>query len=394
MKITPCLVALLLPLPAAAAAAQEFPQCISSWQDQARSQQFPPRVVDQVIPALQSIPRVLELDRRQPEFTSSFADYLDRRVTSARIERGQELLETHRELLQQLTQKYGVPGRYIVSFWGLETNYGGYLGDLKTLDALATLACDPRRSEYFTAELFNALRLLERYSLEPDAMRGSWAGAMGHTQFMPSNYARYGIDGDGDGQVDLWNSVPDALTSAAYFLSELGWQPELRWGREVALPKDFDYSQAGRSRPRSLREWSKSGIRLAGGGPLPVDDLKAALLVPAGHRGPAFLVYDNFRIIMRWNHSEFYAISVGHLADRLVGLGGLLHPPPPAEKLSIATVKQLQETLSRRGFNTGTPDGVVGPATRQAISDFQKSRGMIADGYHSPELIEAVLGDE
>lgn len=383
-----CATALLLAsLPAAA----DFASCIDGWQGQARQAGLSDRVIDQIIPRLSHQPRVIELDRRQPEFTSSFADYLGRRVTDTRIEKGQQLLESHAELLDRLTRQYGVPGRFLVSFWGLETNFGGYLGDTPTLDALATLACDPRRSDYFTAELLQALALIERHDLDPARMRGSWAGAMGHTQFMPSNYARYGVDGDGDGRIDLWGSIPDALTSAAHFLQQLGWEPEMRWGREVRLPAGFDYGLAGRGNARPLQDWARLGVRHAEGGPLPVADFDAALIVPAGHQGPAFLVYRNFRTIMRWNNSEFYALSVGLLADRLIGAAPLQQPPPAdTRRISIASIKALQSRLNELGFDAGKPDGIIGPGTRQAIASFQASRQMIADGYHSGAVFSAL----
>lgn len=371
--------------------APDMHACKARWQDMARDQGFSETTRAQLIPQLEYLPRVLELDRRQPEFSSTFGSYLSRRVTDTRIEKGQDLLRQNRDLLDQLTRQYGVPQNILVAFWGLETNYGGYLGDTNTLNALATLGCDPRRSRYFTAELMNALGLVETHRLEPAKMRGSWAGAMGHTQFMPSNYKRYGVDGDGDGRIDLWNSTTDALTSAANFLQQLGWQSGERWGREVSLPTDFDYSLAGIKSPRPLREWQRIGVRHANGGPLPVADFDAALIVPAGHKGPAFLVYRNFRIIMRWNNSQAYALSVGLLADRIVGASPLVHPPQgELEKISRLQIKTLQTRLNALGFDAGKPDGIAGSGTRAAIREFQVSRGMIADGYHSAEVFRAL----
>ncbi len=383
-----CLLGLTAPPPASAG---QFSECIPRWQQLATDQGLPSSVVAQLIPALSEIPRVLELDQRQPEFTSTFAGYLKTRLTSTRIERGQILLEEQAELLARLTRQYGVPGRFLVAFWGLETNFGSYLGNMSTLNALATLACDERRSAYFTRELLTALDLVQRQKLDPAAMTGSWAGAMGHTQFMPSNYAHYGVDGDGDGRIDLWGSIPDALSSAANFLQQLGWDAGVRWGREVSLPTDFDYALAGLDQPRPLEEWRRLGLRHAQGGPLPVAPIDAALLVPAGHTGPAFLAYQNFRVIMRWNRSEFYALSVGLLADRIAGAGPLVRPPPQdTARLSRASIEALQSALNRRGFDAGTPDGILGPGTHRAISRFQASRGMIADGYHAPEVFAAL----
>lgn len=369
----------------------DMQSCQLRWQQQAQQQGLDTQVVEQLIPNLQYLPKVLQLDRRQPEFTSTFARYLSLRVTDKRIEKGHELEGQYATLLNRLTRDYGVPQQILLAFWGLETNYGGYLGTTRTLDALATLGCDQRRSDYFSRELLIALELVQSHDLDPQTMRGSWAGAMGHTQFMPSNYKRYGIDGDGDGRVDLWASPTDALTSAANFLQQLGWQTGARWGREVRLPAGFDYSLAGLDKPRPLREWQKLGLRHAKGGPLPIADFEAALLVPAGHSGPAFLVYKNFRIIMRWNNSEAYALSVGLLSDRINGTDGLQVPPPSKlQRISRHQIKALQTALNQHGFNAGPADGIAGPGTRAAIRDFQASRNMIADGYYSAEVFAAL----
>ncbi len=372
-------------------AAPDMHACKSRWQTLAHERGLNETTRSQLIPKLEYLPRVLELDRRQPEFSSTFSNYLNRRVTDTRIEKGQALLQQNRALLDQLTIKYGVPQHILVAFWGLETNYGGYLGDTSTLDALATLGCDERRSRYFTAELMNALSLVETHQLDPAHMRGSWAGAMGHTQFMPSNYRRYGVDGDGDGRVDLWQSTTDALTSAANFLEQLGWKKDQRWGREVNLPDDFDYRLAGIKSKRPLSEWQRLGVRHANGGRLPIADFEAALIVPAGHTGPAFLVYHNFRIIMRWNNSQAYALSVGLLADRIMGAAPLTHPPQDElARISRSQIMALQSRLNELGFDAGQPDGIAGSGTRAAIRAFQASRDMIADGYHSAQVFRAL----
>ncbi|MGJ8669667.1 MAG: lytic murein transglycosylase [Oceanococcus sp.] len=375
----------------AAIPAPDMRSCQVRWQSQAREQGLSAATVEQLIPTLQYLPKILELDRRQPEFTSTFASYLSRRVTDSRIEKGLSLRKDYARLLDNLSYQYGIPQQILLAFWGLETNYGGYLGTTETLNALATLGCDPRRSDYFSRELLIALGLVEHHKLKPENMRGSWAGAMGHTQFMPSNYKRYGRDGDGDGRIDLWNSPTDALTSAANFLEQLGWQRGARWGREIRLPANFDYSLAGLKQARPLREWQQLGLLQANGGPLPVADFDAALLVPAGHRGPAFLVYKNFRIIMRWNNSEAYALSVGLLSDRIEGKPGLVVAPPEnLAKISRAQIKALQAALNDKGYDSGTPDGIAGPGTRGAIRQFQASRGMIADGYYSSDVFAAL----
>jgi membrane-bound lytic murein transglycosylase B len=262
---------------------------------------------------------------------------------------------------------------------------------MPTLDSLATLACDPRRSEFFTTEFLLALELLEREDFPAKKMKGSWAGAVGHTQFMPSSYLRYAIDGDGDGKVDLWSSQRDALASAANFLGQLGWEREQRWGREVALPDDFDFAQLPKK--RSLSEWRALGLRRANGGLLPVvAGMDAQLLMPAGHKGPVFLVYDNFEVIMRWNRSTSYALSVGHLADRIAGSGGLQQTIPDDQpRLRRTEVVQIQELLSAKGFDSGEADGLLGPATRLALREFQLSEGLVADGFPDRETL-ALLG--
>lgn len=371
--------------------AEEFAQCVARLQQQARSEGLPARVTDVVMPRLQYVPRVIELDRKQPEFTETFANYIGKRVTDANIAKGRALIARHGALLHSLQQKYGVPGHVLVSFWGLETHYGGYLGSMSILDNLTTLACDPRRSGYFTAELMNALHLVSDLGLDPARMQGSWAGAMGHTQFMPSAYRRYGIDGDGDGRIDLWNSVPDALTSAANFLQSLGWTREQRWGREVQLPAGFAYELAGAKNARSLDAWKQLGVTTASGEPLTGGSVSATLIVPSGYQGPKFLVYPNFDVIMRWNRSEFYALAVGYLADRLRGAPALTQAPPAnAPRLSAATVTALQTRLNTLGFDVGTPDGVLGPATRQAIRGYQVQQKMVADGYPSLGLLQSL----
>lgn len=362
--------------------AELFEQCLVDFQQQARRSGLSAATIDTVIPALEYQAKVIEYDRRQPEFTQTFADYFNTRVNQRRIDRARELYREKRPLLDKLAAEYGVPGQYLIAFWGLETNFGNYLGKMPTLDSLATLGCDPRRSEFFSRELITALKLLEREKLTPAQMHGSWAGAMGHTQFMPSAYSSYAVDGDGDGRIDLWRSQDDALTSAANFLQQLGWQRAERWGREVKLTADFDYINAGRSTRKSIDDWRSLGVRRADGSALPQAQLEASVLVPMGASGPAFLVYPNFRVIMRWNFSESYAIAVGQLADRTAGGGGLLQSlDTPTPKLNPVLIKQLQRALNDCGFDAGKADGVIGSGTRAALRAYQASKGLIADGY-------------
>jgi membrane-bound lytic murein transglycosylase B len=373
----------------------EFQACLNSLQVQARAAGVSDKIIEAVVPGLQQRQQVLQLDRKQPEFAQTFAQYLAARVTPARVEQGRELYARHREFLADLTRKTGVPGRYLLAFWGLETNFGSYLGSVPTLDALATLACDERRPTFFTEEFISALQLMERESLTPAQMHGSWAGAVGHTQFMPSSYLKYAVDGDGDGHINLWDSERDALASGAHFLQQLGWEPGLRWGREVLLPNDFPYQQTGVSTSLPLREWVKLGVRGADGQMLPSVDIEGSIVVPAGHKGPAFILYANYSVIMRWNRSESYAISVGHLADRIQGAGTLRRSPsleqPP---LSIQQTIEMQLALNKAGYAAGKADGIFGPASRTALREFQLAVGLVADGYPDQNSLSRLLALE
>ena len=366
---------------------ETFGDCIARLQQQARSQGLSQHTVDEVLGQVSHSERVIELDRRQPEFAETFTNYLNKRVTDTRIERGRELLAKHQKLLLNLQQSYGIQAHYLLAFWGLETNFGSYIGTLPVLDSLATLACDPRRGDYFASELMNALRIVDS-GIAPERMVGSWAGAMGQTQFMPSVYLRYARDGDGDGIIDLWGSSADALTSAAAFLQDLGWQAGWRWGREVVLPEDFPFLESGSKHRLPLSAWRERKVLTTSGAQLPALDVATAIVVPAGHRGPAFAVYDNFDVIMRWNRSEYYAIAVGHLADRISGAGKLHQAPPTdAPRLSQEQIAPMQTTLNEGGFNAGKADGVLGPGTRAAIQRYQQAEGMIPDSYPDDRVL-------
>ncbi len=369
---------------------ESFKQCVARLQDRAADEGVSESINQNVLGKARFLEKVIGYDRNQPEFVQTFPGYLSKRVNDWRINKGREMLNKHSELLSSLTAKYGIPAHYLVSFWGLETNFGSYKGKMPIIDSLVTLACDQRRSEFFSKELMLALLLMERENISRESMVGSWAGAMGHTQFMPSAYTAYAVDGDGDGKVDLWNSEQDALTSAANFLQHLGWKTGFKWGREVALPEGFDFLLGGRENKLTLTDWAAKGVTKANGQPLGKSDIEASLLVPAGHEGPAFIVYSNFNVILGWNNSEYYAIAVGYLADLINGKTRLVRPLPELGDYEISQLRTLQESLNSLGFDVGEADGILGPATRKGVSQFQSSVNIVADGFPDQEVFTAV----
>ncbi|MGS2719836.1 lytic murein transglycosylase [Paraglaciecola aestuariivivens] len=367
-----------------------FAACLSGLQKQALEAGVSSTTTTDILGKIQPLPKILGYDRNQPEFVQTFVGYFSKRVTDWRINKGREKLAEHKEFLAKLTQTYGVPGHYLMAFWGLETNFGGIKGKIPTLAALTTLACDQRRSTFFSKELVQALLLLERDNLSPEQMIGSWAGAMGHTQFMPTAYIKYAKDGDNDGKIDLWNNELDALASAAHFLQQLGWKSGFKWGREVQLPDDFNYVLAGKKQTKALTFWAQQGVTQTNGQALDTSDIQASLLIPAGHTGSAFLVYSNFDVILGWNNSEYYGIAVGHLADRIAGKSSLSKPLPELPNYTLDEMKQFQENLNSLGFDVGVADGILGPATRTGVRAFQAKHNLIADGYPSQATVAAV----
>ena len=371
-----------------AAAQETFDEFLAGLRADARRQGVSEAMLDKALAGLQPNPKIIEFDRRQPEFTQTFWSYVDKRVTKGRVKRGRALLSKHRRLLAKVYRTYGVPPHYLVAFWGLESNFGGFKGNFGVIESLATLAYDERRSAFFRAQLIDALRILEQGHIAPDKMLGSWAGAMGHMQFIPSTFKRYAVDYDGDGRRNIWTNLPDVFGSAANYLSSIGWRKEETWGREVKLPEGFDLELTGLGTRRSVSEWARLGVRRSNGKRLPASQIKGAIVLPAGHRGPAFLVYENFRIIMKWNRSLLYAIAVGHLADRIKGQGGLLAKRDSSDRpLSRAEVEEIQSRLNVLGFAVGEPDGVAGPVTRRAVRAYQRDAGLPPDGYPSADLL-------
>jgi membrane-bound lytic murein transglycosylase B len=369
-------------------------QTFAEWREQLRAEAFSLGISEETLLAIDDLEapldRVLELDDAQPEFIQTFTRYLSLRITPLQINRGQALLRQYAVLLEEVRQSYGVQPHYLVSFWAIESNYGRATGGFSVLQALATLAFDPRRADFFRTELLTALKIIDDGHIAVDNMSGSWAGAMGQLQFLPSVFARYGIDGDNDGKIDIWNSLPDIFHSAANFLSQSGWRGDERWGREVLLPSNFDFSLTGTRTRKPLQEWNELGIIQMNGSPIPVANMQASVILPAGAGGPAFLTYANFRATMVYNPSTFYALTVGHLADRYTGGAAIQRMPENEQAMSVADVQALQELLNAAGFDSGEPDGRVGSRTRTAIRAYQQNKELPMDGYASLKLLEAL----
>lgn len=363
----------------------------TAFSKQALAAGIEPQTVREVLGSAQWQPRVVELDRAQPEFTRTPWAYLDSAVSPQRIAQGQAMRAQHHAALDAAATRHGVPAAVITAIWGMESNYGSNFGTFRTVDALATLAYEGRRRAWAQTELLAALRIIDQGDIAADRMIGSWAGAMGHTQFLPSVFLAYAVDADGDGHRDIWGSVPDVTASTAHFLARSGWKSGEPWGAEVQLPPTFDHARADPAVRQTAAQWEAEGVRSIDGAPLP-DLAGASIVTPAGARGPAFLVGNNFRTILRYNNSVNYALGVALLARQIDGGGPVATPwPRDIEPLSRAQLQALQEALNRKGFAAGTPDGVMGPATRAGLRGYQRSLGVVADGYPTLELLQGLL---
>lgn len=364
----------------------------TAFQAQALQAGIRPDTVRTVLANAQWQPRVVELDRAQPEFTRTPWAYLDSAVSPQRIAQGQGKLAEHAAALQAASARYGVPAAVITAIWGMESNYGSNFGTFRTVDALATLAYEGRRRAWAQNELLAALRIIDQGDIAADRMIGSWAGAMGHTQFLPSVFLRHAVDADGDGHRDIWGSVPDVAASTAAFLAGEGWRRGEAWGAEVQLPASFDYARTELTVRQSSAQWAAEGVLAVAGQALPALD-NASILTPAGARGPAFLVGHNFRTLLRYNNAVTYALGVAQLSQQIEGGAAIAAPwPRDLQPLSRDQVQALQTALNARGFDTGTPDGVQGPATRAGLRRYQQSEGLVADGYATLDLLDRLRG--
>jgi len=374
-------------------AGANFNSCVASmWPDAARrgiSQQSFERFTAGLTPDL----RIMDLMDSQPEFTKSIWDYLDILVNDNRLAKGREILAKYKPQFDAAERAYGVDRYAVAAIWGIESNYSTQMGDRSVLQSTATLSCIGRRQKYFRDEFLSALEILHHGDLRPEQMHGSWAGAFGPTQFMPTAFKRFAVDADGDGRRDVVDDPTDLIASTANNLKKDGWHPGQTWGFEVVVPPGFNYMLADRAKAMTVAQWEHLGLKRPSGQPFPHPAEKAYLLAPAGAEGPGFLMLQNFRVIMRYNPAEAYALAIGHFADRLRGGAPFVQPWPRQEReLSRAERLELQQLLAQRGFYRGTPDGQLGGQTRDALRSFQASIGAAADGFASSDVLQRLRG--
>lgn len=368
-----------------------FDTWLETLKSEAKFAQISEQTINDTFQNAQYLPSVIVLDRGQPEFISPFLNYVEKRVSPSRIAKGRALLQQHEALLAQVETQYGVPKQILLAFWGLETNYGSNKGNYGLPSALATLAFEGRRSQFFRAQLFDTMRIIDAGHNKVAGMRGSWAGAMGHMQFMPSTLLKYGVDADIDGRMDIWTSLPDAFASAANYLNQVGWRKTEIAALEVKLPNEFDYSLAQLNRRQHALHWSKLGVLTIENNALP-ELAEAAILLPQGRFGPAFMVFHNFDVIMDWNRSVNYALSVVHLSNQLIADKPIVAGDfAEKEALTFNQMWALQGKLNELGFDCGPPDGFPGLKTQAAIRQYQASERLAQDGYASPSLYDRLV---
>ncbi len=367
---------------------------IASFRSQAMAEGITAEVYDRAMTGLTPNERVVRALNTQPEFTRPIWKYIEGAVSQRRLDGGREQLAANTALFDGLESEYGVPREVLTAVWALESNFGQIKGNYNLFQALATLAYDGRRQNFGRSQLIAALKISQQEGIDPSQMTGSWAGAFGHTQFIPTTFLAYAVDGDGDGVRDLWNSHADALASAASYLERSGWSSDRDWGTEVRLPEGFNYALANADVRRSISAWSAAGVRRITDEAMPASDVQAEIILPAGAAGPAFLITGNFEAIMRYNPATSYALAISYLSDGLRGRPGIFGAWPYGEdQLSLRQRVTIQEGLEDLGYPTGGADGIIGPNTRQAIRDYQTARGLTADGFPSAGLLTRILNE-
>jgi membrane-bound lytic murein transglycosylase B len=378
---------------AIASAASNFERCLESLWPQAAQRGISRRTFDAATRGLAPDLKIMDLLDRQPEFEKPIWDYLDDLVNDNRIATGRIAVAQNRAAFDAVEKAYGVDRYILAAIWGIESNFGTQGGERSVVQSTATLACIGRRQSYFREEFLSTLEILQHGDVPAEHLKGSWAGAFGPTQFMPTSFKRYAVDFDGDGRKNVVDSIPDLLASTANNLKRDGWHAGSSWGYEVIVPAGFNFMLADRSVRKTIKEWEALGIRRAGDKPFPRSSDAAFLTTPAGAGGSAFLMIENFRVIMKYNPAEAYALAIGHFADRLRGGAPFVQPWPRQEReLSRAERLELQQLLAQRGFYRGTPDGQLGGETRQALRGFQASIGTPADGFASSDVLERLRG--
>ncbi len=383
---------LVLALPAAAADSTQA--CVESLWPAAKSAGVTRATFDRAFQGFTPDPEVIEAANYQPEYVKPIGEYIDRAVSDKRIETGKQKLVEYQALLGSLETRYGVDRYILVAIWGVESNYGVQPGDKNVIRSLGTLICSGTKAQFAKPQLVSALKILQHGDISFEAMNGSWAGAMGHTQFIPTTYTSYAVDQDGDGKRDIWGNIPDALASTASYLKVSNWHRGETWGYEVTLPKGFDPKRVSENALRPLGDWQKLGIVRVNGEAYPRLSDKASLFAPEGTKGPTFLLLNNFRSILHYNVAKSYALAVGHLSDRLKGYGPFVHSWPTDEThLSFDQRKEIQQLLIARGLMTGEPDGVIGPATLEAVKTYQRSKSLGVDGFPSLTLLKLLQSE-
>lgn len=368
-----------------------FIKWLEALKEEAKIQGISAKTVADTFEDAAFLPSVIALDRSQPEFITTFSTYIKKRVTSKRIAAGRVKIEKHKALLDDVEKQYGVPKTVLVAFWGLETNYGSNKGGYGLPSSLMTLAYEGRRAAFFRSQLIDVMHIVDAGHNDVSSMRGSWAGAMGHMQFMPSTFLAYAVDANADGRNDIWDSLPDAFSSAANYLSSIGWKKNEPVALEVKLPAKFEYYQAQLAFRQDSKAWAASGILQADGSPLPVV-ANTAILLPQGWQGPAFLVGNNFDVVMKWNRSVNYALSVSHLADQLLADKPMIYGLDVDEKgITFDQAWALQVKLNELGYDSGKPDGLPGTKTKAAIRSYQLAKKLPADGHPSIGLFESLV---
>ncbi|WP_299166190.1 lytic murein transglycosylase [uncultured Tateyamaria sp.] len=366
-----------------------FQRWVQGFRGRALAQGINPSVFDRAFRGVRYDPEVIKRDRNQSEFTKTIWDYLASAASDKRVRNGKNALRKHRRTLDAIEARYGVEKEVVVAVWGLESGYGEFRGKDDVIQSLATLSYDGRRGKFFEGQLVAALKIIQNGDTSPRNMTGSWAGAMGHTQFIPTSYLAYAVDFTGDGRRDIWSDDPtDALASTAAYLKRFGWQKGQPWGVEVKLPQGFNYGLASRKITKSPAEWANLGVRGVDGRAVP-NYGAGSILLPAGGRGVAFMVFRNFAVIERYNAADAYVIGVGHLSDRIKGGAPLVGNWPEGERpLTLRERKELQRRLTRAGYDTQGVDGKVGPNTLKAVRAYQQSLGLPADGFATLSLLK------